>query len=72
MTHSTKILAVNCKQLSNNIIDPYFYGTYGLAVSSKMEPQWAKYPNPCVRSFMRSEKLISEFYSVARQKWYST
>jgi hypothetical protein len=29
----TKILAVNWKQLSNNIIDPLFFGTYGLAVS---------------------------------------
>jgi hypothetical protein len=24
MTHSTKILAVNCKQLSSDIIDPLF------------------------------------------------
>ncbi len=27
MTHSAKILEVNHKQFSNNIIDPYFYGT---------------------------------------------
>ncbi len=35
-THSAKISAVNCKQLSNNIIDPLlFYGTYGLALSRR-------------------------------------
>jgi hypothetical protein len=33
--HSTKISAVNCKQLTNNIIDPLFYGTYGLALSRR-------------------------------------
>ncbi len=33
ITHSTKILVVKCKQLSNDIIDPLFYGTYGSAVS---------------------------------------
>jgi hypothetical protein len=33
ITHSTKISAVNRKQLSSDIIDPYFYDTYGSAVS---------------------------------------
>jgi hypothetical protein len=65
MTHSTKILAVNRKQLSSNIIDPLFL--WYLWVSSvKAEPQWAKYPNPCIRSFLASEKPILGFYFIAK------
>ena len=60
MTHSTKILAVNHKQLSNDIIDPLFLW-YLWVGSVKAEPQWAKYPNLSVRSFVRSKKPILEF-----------
>jgi hypothetical protein len=64
--HSTKILAVNCKQLSNDSIDPLFL--WYLWVSSvKAEPQWAKYPNFSHRHLMRSEKPILEFLSVVKQ-----
>jgi hypothetical protein len=34
--------------------------------SVKAEPQWPYYPNPCVRSFVRSEKPILGFYFVAK------
>jgi hypothetical protein len=47
-----KISAENCKQLSNDIIDPLFLW-YLWVGSGKAEPQWAKYPNPCVRRFAR-------------------
>jgi hypothetical protein len=60
MTHSTKILAVNHKQLSNNIIDPLFLW-YLQVGSVKVEPQWPKYPNLSARSFVRSKKPILEF-----------
>jgi hypothetical protein len=54
----TKISVVNHKQLSNDIMDPLFL--WYLWVSSvKAEPQWPKYPNLSVRSFVTSEKLIS-------------
>ena len=33
LTHLTKISVVNHKQLSNDVIHPLFYGTYGSAVS---------------------------------------
>jgi hypothetical protein len=33
MTHLIKISVVNCKQLSNDIIEPLIFDTYGLAVS---------------------------------------
>jgi hypothetical protein len=65
MTHSTKILAVNCKQLSSKIIDPLFLW-YVPVGSVKAEPQWEKYPNLSVRSFMTSEKPILGFFSVAK------
>jgi hypothetical protein len=58
MTHLTKILVVNHKQLSNDIIDPLFL--WYLWVSSvKAEPLWPKYPSLSVRSFVTSEKMIS-------------
>jgi hypothetical protein len=64
--HSTKILAVNHKQLSSDIIlDPLFL--WYLRVSSvKTEPQWEKYPNLSVRSFMTSKKWILGFYFIAK------
>jgi hypothetical protein len=65
MTHTTKILAVNHKQLSSNIIDPLFLW-YPQVGSIKVEPQWTKYPNPCVRSFVKSEKPILGFYLVTK------
>jgi hypothetical protein len=69
MTHLTKISAVNCKQLSNDITDPVFL--WYLWVSSvKVGPQWAKYPNPCIRSFVRSKKLILEFNFVTKKVKY--
>jgi hypothetical protein len=61
VTHLTKILAVNCKQLSSNIIDPLFLW-YLWVGSVKVEPQWEKYPNLSVRSFMTSEKPILGFF----------
>jgi hypothetical protein len=65
MTHLTKILAVNHKQLSNNIIDLPFL--WFLQVSSvKVEPQWPKYPNLSITSFVTSKKQILEFYSVMK------
>jgi hypothetical protein len=64
-THSTKILAVNRKQLSSNIIDPLFLW-YLQVGSVKAEPQWEKYPNLSVRSFMTSEKPILGFSFVAK------
>jgi hypothetical protein len=64
-THLTKILVVNRKQLSSNIIDPLFLW-YLWVGSVKAEPQWAKYPNPCVRSFVRSEKPILGFYFITK------
>ena len=69
-THSTKILAVNRKQLSNNIIDPLLFLWYLRVGSVKAEPQRPKYPNLSVRSFVRSKKLILEFYSVAKMVQY--
>jgi hypothetical protein len=60
MTHSTKISAVNCKQLSNDVIDPLFLW-YLWVGSVEAEPLWPKYPNLSVRSFVTSEKLILEF-----------
>jgi hypothetical protein len=69
MTYLTKILVVNHKQLSNNIIDPLFL--YYLWVDSvKVEPQWAKYPSLSVRRFMRLEKPILEFYFTAKTVQY--
>jgi hypothetical protein len=64
-THSTKISAVNCKQLSSDIIDPLFLW-YLRAGSVKAEPQWEKYPNLSVKSFVTSKKLILGFYFVAK------
>jgi hypothetical protein len=64
-THSTKISAVNCKQLSSNIIDPLFLW-YLWVGSVKVEPPWAKYPNLSVRSFVTPKKLILGFYFVAK------
>jgi hypothetical protein len=64
-THSTKILAVNCKQLSSDIIDPLFLW-YLWVGSVKAEPQWEKYPNLSVRSFVTSKKPILRFYFVAK------
>jgi hypothetical protein len=69
MTRSTKILAVNRKKLANNIIDPLFLW-YLWVDSVKAEPQWAEYPNPCVRSFVRSEKSILEFSFVSKMVQY--
>jgi hypothetical protein len=66
-THSTKILAVNHKQLSSDIIDPLFLW-YLWVGSVKVEPQWEKYPNLSVRSFVTSEKPNLGFYFVA--KWH--
>ena len=59
-THLTKILAVNCKQLSSNIIDPPFLW-YLRVGSAKVEPRWEKYPNLSDRSFVRSKKPILGF-----------
>jgi hypothetical protein len=57
MTHVTTVSVVNRKQLStSNIIDPLFLW-YLQVGSVKAKPQWAKYPNPCVRSCVRSKKL---------------
>jgi hypothetical protein len=69
MTHSTKILAVNHKHLSNDIIDPLFLW-YLWVGSVKAEPQWPKYPNLSVKSFVTSKKPILEFYSVAKMVQY--
>jgi hypothetical protein len=52
-------------QLSNNIIDPLLLW-YLWVGSVKVEPQWAKYPNLSVRSFVTSEKPILGFYFVAK------
>jgi hypothetical protein len=72
LTHVTKISVVNCKQLSNNIIDPLFLW-YLQVGSVKVKPQWAKYPNPaCVRSFVASKKLILELYFIAKMVQYIT
>jgi hypothetical protein len=60
-----KILAVNHKQLSSDIIDPIFLW-YLQVGSVKAEPQWAKYPNPCLRSFVTSKKPILGFYFIAK------
>jgi hypothetical protein len=60
MTHLTKISVVNHKQHSNDIIDPLFLW-YLQVGSVKVEPQWAKYPNLSVRSFVTSKKPILEF-----------
>jgi hypothetical protein len=30
------------------------------------EPQWAKYPNPCIRSFVTNKKSILGFYFIAK------
>jgi hypothetical protein len=49
MTHSTKISAVNHKQLHSDIIDPLFLW-YLWVGSAKAEPPWTMYPNPCDRS----------------------
>jgi hypothetical protein len=68
-THWTKILAVNCKQLSNDIIDPLFLW-YLWVGSVKEEPQGPKYPNLSVRSFATSEKPILEFWSIAKMVQY--
>jgi hypothetical protein len=67
MTHSSKILAVNHKQLSSNgdIIDPIFLCCLQVG-SVKAEPQWAKYPNPCLRSFVTSKKPILGFYFIMK------
>jgi hypothetical protein len=64
-TYSTNISAVNRKQLSSNIIDPLFWW-YLRVGSVKAEPQWEKYPNLSVRSFVTSEKPILGFYFVAK------
>jgi hypothetical protein len=65
-TYSTKILAVNRKQLSSDIlIDPLFL-SYLWVGSVKAEPQWAKYPNLSVRSFVTSKKLILGLYFVEK------
>ncbi len=60
MTHLTKILGVNCKHLSNNIIDPLFLW-YLWVHSVKAVSQWVKYPNYSERSFVRSKKPLLEF-----------
>jgi hypothetical protein len=60
MNHLTRVSAVNHKQLSNDIIYPKFL-LYLEVGSVKTEPQWPKYPNPGVRSFVTSKKLILEF-----------
>jgi hypothetical protein len=65
MTHSTKISAVNRKQLSSDIIDPLFL-CYLRVGSVKAEPQWAKYPNLSDRSLVTSEKPILGFYFIAK------
>jgi hypothetical protein len=65
MTHLTKILAVNRKQLSSDIIDPLFLW-YLQVGSVKVEPQWEKYPNLSVRSFVTSKKPILGFYFIAK------
>ena len=61
ITHSTKILAVHHKPLSNDIIDPLFLWYLWVSRSAKAEPQWAKYPNLSVTSFVRSKKQTLEF-----------
>jgi hypothetical protein len=64
-TLSTKISAVNRKQLSSDIIDPLFLW-YLWVGSVKAELQWEKYPNLSVRSFVTSEKPILGFYFVPK------
>jgi hypothetical protein len=64
-THLTKISAVNCKQLCSDIIDPLFLW-YLRVGSVKAEPQWEKYSNLSVRSFVTSEKPILGFYFVVK------
>jgi hypothetical protein len=64
-THSTKILAVSCKQLSSDIMDPLFL--YLWVGSVKAEPQWAKYPNLSDKSFVTSKKPILDF--ILLWKW---
>jgi hypothetical protein len=69
LTHWTKILAVNCKQLSKDIIDPLFLW-YLWVHSVKAESQWVKYPNCSDRRFVRSENPILEFWSVTKMVQY--
>jgi hypothetical protein len=64
-THLTKILAVNHKQLSGNIIDPLFLW-YLWVDSVKAEPQWEKHPIVSDKSFVTSEKTILGFYFIAK------
>jgi hypothetical protein len=68
-SHLMKISAVNCKQLSNDIIDPLFLWYLSVGRSRRSWPQWAKYSNLSVRSFVTSKKSILEFNPL--QKWYS-
>jgi hypothetical protein len=59
MTHSTKILAVNHKQLSNDIIDPLFLnGTYGSAVSRQSHSGQSIQIHVFEQGFVTSEKPI--------------
>jgi hypothetical protein len=63
-THLTKISALNHKQFSSDIIDPFF--RYLQVGSVKAEPQWEKNPNLSFRSFVTSEKPILGFYFIAK------
>jgi hypothetical protein len=68
--HLTKISAVNHKQLSNDIIDPLFLWYLWVGSVKAELPQWAKYPNLSVRSFVTSKKPILEFNSAAKMVQY--
>jgi hypothetical protein len=66
-THSTKISAVNHKQLSSNIIDPIFYGTYGLAVS-KQSHSGKRIQIWVLEALWHPKNQFWDF--ISSQKWY--
>ncbi len=70
MTHSTKFLAVNHKQLSNNNIIHHLFLWYLQASSVMVEPQWPKYPNLSVIVLWHPKIWFWNFNPL--QKWYST
>jgi hypothetical protein len=68
MTHVTEISVVNCKQLSNDIIDPLFYGTNGSAMS-----RWSHSGQSnqiWVLEVSWHPKMILEFYFITEMVQY--
>jgi hypothetical protein len=68
-SNSTKILAVNWKQLSNNIIDPLFFGTCGLAVS-RQNHSGQSIQIHVLQVLWHPKNRFWNF--ILSQKWYST